>query len=251
MGDQAHLGLTAFLQSLESKLAGSEAVIIFTAHWESDVVTVSGASQPQLLFDYYGFPEETYTYAYPVSGAPGLAIDVMKALDVAGIRCRMDGQRGLDHGTFIPMMLMRPKADIPVLQVSLLTSLNPESHLEIGRALAPLLDRNVTFVGSGLSFHNVAAMFKRNRAHADDATAFDDWLNETLLDQGLSSLDKRERLINWSSAPGARYCHPREEHLLPLHVCFGAACERGWKTENVYREDLMGFRNSGFHWSRA
>jgi aromatic ring-opening dioxygenase catalytic subunit (LigB family) len=249
MGHDGHRNLIAMMRGLGDEVAGSSAVIVVTAHWEEPVVTVSGAAHPSMLFDYYNFPPETYEYDYPAPGAPDLAKDAQALLKAAGIESRINAERGFDHGTFVPMMLIRPEADIPVLQMSLLASLDPAAHIAVGEALAPLLDRNVTLIGSGLSFHNLNVLLRGQQLrNAEDAT-FDTWLNETLVDAGLAEPDREARLADWADAPCARLCHPREEHLLPLHVCYGAAAAAGYRAETVFREPLLGSMTSGFRWS--
>lgn len=249
MGEPNHREITALLQNLGSELDGSNAVVVATAHWEESVPHVSGGERPSLIFDYSGFPPETYQYEYPAPGAPELARAARDLLDAAGIKARIDMERGYDHGTFVPMMLMRPAADIPILQVSMLSSLDAKSHIDMGKALAPLLDQNVAFVGSGLTFHNMRSFMPGVTGTQNQDVAFDNWLNDTLVDPALSDAERTERMINWADAPGARFCHPREEHLLPLHVCFGAATAAGLSAENIHQHKMMGFVNSGFRWS--
>jgi len=228
-----------------------KAVAVVTAHWEEDAVTFSGGARSELIFDYYNFPPETYEYAYPAPGAPELAERARTLLEGAGIAARIDPARGYDHGTFVPMMLIRPEADLPILQISLLGSLDPAAHIAYGRALAPLLAEGVVLIGSGLSFHNLRALLRGEGIAPGADVAFDDWLNETVAGPELDATNRDARLSDWKSAPGARDCHPREEHLLPLHVCHGAAAEAGLMAANNFREDLMGYRTSGFRWSAA
>ncbi len=257
MGDAGHKGIIALMRGMDAVVSGSRAIVVITAHWEADVVQLSGAAEPPLLFDYYNFPPETYAYEYPAPGAPDLARQASKLLTGAGIDNSIDLERGFDHGTFVPMMLIRPAGDIPILQLSLLSSLDPADHIALGRALSPLLTQGVTIIGSGLSFHNLGALMGgQTEAGAgvgsdvgcEDET-FDTWLNETLVGSACSETDRSNRLIDWSTAPGARFCHPREEHLLPLHVCYGAASAAGLPCENTFRDSLMGFKTSGFCWS--
>ncbi len=248
MGHDGHRNLTAMMRGLGDEVAGSSAVIVVTAHWEEPVVTYSGAAHPPMLFDYYNFPPETYEYDYPAPGAPDLARDAQALLNVAGIKSAMNMERGFDHGTFVPMMLIHPDASIPVLQMSLLASLDPTDHIAVGKALAPLLDRNITLIGSGLSFHNLNVLLRGQALPDGKDRAFDDWLNATLTDSNLSEADRENRLACWADAPGARLCHPREEHLLPLHVCYGAASAAGYRAEVIFREPLLGSMTSGFRW---
>jgi aromatic ring-opening dioxygenase catalytic subunit (LigB family) len=166
----------------------------------------------------------------------------------------MDGHAivsGFDHGTFVPMMLIRPEADIPILQMSLMSSLDPEQHLAIGRGLAGMLNHDITLIGSGFSFHNIAALIGRSRIDREDgyalAKAFHDWIGEAVCGEGLGADQRAERLAAWAIAPGARFCHPREEHLLPLHVCLGAAQEAGIAATKIFSEPVKGYQTSGYH----
>lgn len=195
------------------------AILMVTAHWEETICSVQGAEKPGMLYDYYGFPDYTYELKYEAPGEPLLAERVRELLTGAGIQARIDPSRGFDHGTFVPLMVSYPKADIPVVQLSLLSDFNPSAHIAIGKALQPLREDGVLIIGSGSSYHNLGLFFSQRGNK--DAKLFDDWLTETV---SQNNTDRRnERLVNWERAPGARAAHPREEHLLPLHVCAGAA----------------------------
>lgn len=251
MDHDSQQGLITLLRGLERQIARSRAIVVITAHWEAEIVHFSGASQPPLLFDYYNFPPETYDYVYPAPGAPDLAREASALLAAAGIKSVIDPERGFDHGTFVPMMLVRPLADIPILQMSLLASLDPDAHMALGRALAPLLKQDVTIIGSGLSFHNLGALLRGQPMTGSEDDAFDSWLGDTLTSPKRDDVQRARNLSRWSEAPGARFCHPREEHLLPLHVCFGAASAAGLVCDNIFRDRLMGFMTSGFRWTTA
>jgi aromatic ring-opening dioxygenase catalytic subunit (LigB family) len=213
------VAMEAYLRSLPSMLPGRpDALLIISAHWEMPRPTVLAAAAPELLFDYSNFPPHTYRLTYPAPGAPELAARVRNLLREAGIESDEELERGYDHGVFIPLKVSFPEAEIPILQLSLQTGLDPARHIAIGKALASLRDQNVLIIGSGLSFHNLRAL---GDPGADKpAEAFDRWLTDTLC----GPVDQREaNLARWSLAPGARACHPREEHLLPLMVAAGAA----------------------------
>ena len=249
MGHPGHQNMIDMLRNLEPQVTDSRAIAVVTAHWEAEIVGLSGAQQPTMLFDYYSFPAETYAYDYPAPGTPDLAEKARDLLAGAGIKSGIDKERGFDHGTFVPMMLIRPAADIPILQISLLSSLDPQAHVAIGKALSPLLNQGVTIIGSGLSFHNLGVMLSGEPKSATEDEIFDDWLNDTLVGANQSEEQRATRLVHWNAAPGAQFCHPREEHLLPLHVCYGAAAAVGLVGENIYCEKLLGFMTSGFRWS--
>lgn len=243
MNDPAHAGLTASLQSMGDQLKGAKAILVISAHWEESAITVSAQTQPGMYYDYYNFPPQAYELQYPAPGAPDLALQVQAMLSQQGIDCRLDHERGYDHGTFIPLMLMAPAADIPVLQMSLRADLDPQAHIDLGKALAPLLDQGVVIMGSGLTFHSFPAMRNPDKTEAlPRSKVFDDWLNMTVLSNDEASM------AAWGNAPEGRFCHPREEHLLPLHVCFGAGQQAGFKASNFYQETLFGLINSGFIW---
>ncbi len=247
LGHEPHASLTEFLSTVSSQLIRPKAIVVITAHWESTLVQLSTATKPSMLFDYYGFPPESYRYAYSAAGHPDLAKRIIAALNNAGIDAKGDDKRGFDHGTFVPLMLMYPKADIPVIQMSLQASLNPNTHIKIGEQLAQFAKEGVLIVGSGLSFHNLRAQFAAidndNSSVTIESKTFDDWLYATMQ---LPTTEAHSRLANWEDAPYARFCHPREEHLLPLHVCFGVAKGLGKPLERVYNSSLMGSMVSGY-----
>ena len=246
LGELGHRQLTAFLKGVSPKLGKPSAILMVSAHWETAQATVTGAKNPALIFDYSGFPEESYRLQYPAPGSPDLATKVCDLLCEAGISAHIDPARGYDHGMFVPLTLMYPAADIPCVQLSLLNSLDPAAHIAMGIALRKLREQNVLVIGSGLSFHNLRAF-----SHSDAvsrAIEFDHWLVETCSSDALSADERASRLINWTAAPQARFSHPREEHLLPLHVCFGLAAESSSAAELVFNDDMMGVRVSGFLW---
>ncbi len=204
-----------FLASFQTLLpARPTAILVVTAHWEARVPTFSGGSKPALIYDYYGFPKETYAISYPAVGSPPLADKAADLLTRAGIEALVDPQYGWDHGVFIPLKVMFPQADIPVLAMSLQVGLDPDKHAAMGAALRPLRDEGVLIMGSGMSYHNL-----RQMGNGQAAAEFDRWLGEALVgDAG----QRRSRLARWAEAPSGRLSHPREEHLLPLMVASGA-----------------------------
>ncbi len=245
LGDPGHQAMVEFMTKLPSQLRKPDAILVISAHWEESVVTLLGASNPPLYYDYYGFPQEAYEITYPVHGHPALADRITAILEKDHIPNRIDTERGFDHGVFIPLKLMYPEADIPVLQISLLRGLDAAAHITLGAALHELMQENILIVGSGFSFHNQNAFFGRESGAADLANdAFQDWLIETCT-HSLSQEEREERLLGWEKAPAARYCHPREEHLLPLHVCAGMA-----KTpaKVVFDDQILGKRGVAFLW---
>ncbi len=216
------VAMREYLASLPTFLPGRpDALLVISAHWECELPTVLGAAAPGLLFDYFNFPPHTYELTYPAPGAPALGMRVRELLAAAGIESDADPRRDFDHGIFIPMKVSFPRADIPILQLSLQAGLDPAHHLAIGRALRPLRDENIAIIGSGLSFHNLRDL--GNPALNGPAAEFDQWLTHSLCES--PPLERAAALRRWAAAPHARACHPREEHLMPLMVAAGAAAE--------------------------
>jgi len=235
-------GLAAHLKGIETGLeTRPKAIVVVSGHWEAAVPTVQANAHPPLLFDYYGFPEHTYRLTYPAPGAPDLAQHIRDLLDDAGLASDEDTERGFDHGVFVPFLLAFPEADIPVVQLSLHTSLDASVHLAIGRAIAPLREDGVLIVGSGMSFHNNRALFATDPRISIAAAAFDEWLTHATT---AAPSERDEKLAAWDSAPFARFCHPREEHLLPLMVAAGAAGDD--TAVRDYSDRIMGKALSGF-----
>ncbi len=225
--------LAAYLRNLRSIAASAKALLVISAHWEAAVPTVQTSANPSILYDYYGFPPESYQIQWPAPGSPALAARVRALLGEADISSGDDPERGFDHGTFIPFKLTYPNAELPTIQLSLKKGLNPSEHLAIGRALAPLRDEGVFIVGSGLSFHNLRAF--RDPRMIPVSEAFDEWLAQAV---EAEAGERDRRLIGWEAAPHARLVHPREEHLLPLMVVAGAAGEDRGKVG--FRGRMMG-----------
>ncbi len=233
--EAAHTRLGESLRRLPQLVgARPRAVLMISAHWEAPEFAFMTNPRPPMLYDYNNFPEHTYRVVYPAPGAPELAEDAAALLRAAGIAVGLDPSRGFDHGTFVPMFVAYPEADVPILQLSLKLGLDPGAHLAAGRALAPLRDQGVLVLGSGASYHNVRALGAAGRA---PSAAFDAWLDETLVhgDRGRRSAALRA----WEAAPAARLAHPREEHLLPLMVAVGAA-EDEPATRIHHEDDFFG-----------
>ena len=231
-----------WLEGLESHVGmRPRALLVISAHWETIIPTVNAAPRHTLLFDYYGFPESTYRLTWPAPGSPELGARVRQLLTAAGVPCREETRRGLDHGVFIPLKLAFPAADIPVVQLSLREDMDPAAHMALGRALGPLREEGVLLIGSGMSYHNMQR-FRFEGGPADpDSVRFDTWLEETL---GLTGAGREARLGAWADAPAARAAHPREEHLLPLHVVAGAATDEPGVP--VFRDTVMASAQSAY-----
>ena len=248
LNDPGHAGLIDAYAQIRNKLKALEvkpsALLFISAHWEADEFTITAAPQPSLYYDYYGFPDAAYQVAYPVPGAVALANRIRDKLNDQDMSAHLDETRGLDHGVFVPGIMLFPEAEIPCLQLSLLKTLDPAAHLKLGQLLQELRQENVMIIGSGFSFHNMRAFFQPGtQAEVDLNLAFEGWLSETLLD--CNDAEREQRLLNWETAPGARFCHPREEHLLPIHVCAGAAYS---KASQQWRFTTLGREGSCYWW---
>lgn len=210
--------LARHLRSLVTALPSTpKAALVVSAHWEEPAATLMTSPTPPMLYDYTGYEQKAYELQWPAPGATFLVDRVTSLLSGAGFPTANDPSRGFDHGTFIPLMVAIPAADLPVLQISLLDTLDPTRHIELGRALAPLRDEGVLLLGSGNSYHNMRGF--GHPKSAEPSRRFDTWLVDAMSREP----SERERLlIDWENAPSARDCHPREEHLLPLHVMAGA-----------------------------
>jgi aromatic ring-opening dioxygenase catalytic subunit (LigB family) len=233
--------LAAYLRSVRDlPKTPPKALLVVSAHWEEAVPTVMAAEAPPMLYDYYGFPPESYTLTWPAPGQPALAQRVRHLLAEAGFETDADPERGFDHGTFVPLKLAYPDADVPTVQLSLKRGLDPAEHLAMGRALAPLRDEGVFIIGSGMTYHDLRAFFSPTAGPVSEA--FDAWLRETAV---LDASERDRRLERWSTAPAARQAHPREEHLIPLMVIAGAA---GADHARVgYVGQYMGITLSAYH----
>ena len=247
LGDPGHRELTAFLKELGQTLPAPRAILVISAHWEEDIATVSSAAAPSMIYDYNGFPPESYEFQYPAPGNPQLAQQVADLLSARNIPARLDDQRGFDHGTFVPLMLMYPAATVPVVQLSLVRSMDPLVQINLGEAVAALREQGVLILGSGMSFHNMRAFFSPHPDTPPRSESFDDWLSETLTED-LSRAERQARLIDWQTAPHGRFAHPREEHLLPLYVCFGATAPDNVPAQKVFSGTFYDTHIAGFVW---
>lgn len=213
--------LERYLRDLVTSLPEApRAVLVVSAHWEAPVPTLMTHPHPPMLYDYRGFAPEAYELQWPAPTATFLVDRVRALLEGAGFPVAEDARRGFDHGTFVPLMVALPEARLPILQVSLLHSMDSAAHIALGRALAPLRDEGVLLLGSGNSYHNLPGFGEA--ASTAPSRQFDDWLADAVM---CPPGERERRLVEWESAPAARLCHPREEHLLPLHVMAGAALD--------------------------
>ena len=234
-----------FLGGLGDGLPRPSAILVVSAHWETSAPMVSAADRNDTIHDFYGFPRQLYQLRYPAPGSPSVAARVSELLRASGLDCRIDRRGGLDHGAWVPLLLMYPHADIPVLQLSVQPHRGPRHHLELGRALAPLRQEGVLIIGSGSLTHDLSE-FRGHGANdpaPDWVNAFADWFHSTL------SAGQTEALLDYRrQAPFASKNHPSEEHLLPLYVALGAAgaCAHAERlhassTYSILRMDVYAF----------
>lgn len=223
-GSRASAGWAALAQ----RLPRPRAVVIASAHWETELPMVGASAQPETIHDFGGFPPDLFQIRYPALGAPQVAQRVVDLMKDAGLAASTNACRGLDHGAWVPLRHMYPQADVPVVQVALQPALGSMHHLRLGAALAPLADENVLVIGSGHMTHNlseVMQLLRQGSVQFGEETPAEPYVDafRAWIDRALRS-DSMEDLAAWQeSAPQAHRAHPSIEHLLPLLVARGAA----------------------------
>ncbi|ORC93070.1 protocatechuate 4,5-dioxygenase-like protein [Trypanosoma theileri] len=246
LGDAGHLSLVEALKKnrkyLESHFGLPKTIAVISAHYETPSLRVGGATQPKMLYDYYGFPSESYEIQYPAPGEPHLAKDIVDALKGEGISAEVDVKRPFDHGVFVPLMIMFPEAKIPVVSVSVVKGGDPEKHIKIGKALRSFRSRGILFLGSGATMHNFSNFNKQNAGKT-----FGDALTSVLCagENVMSTEERLEKMINVSKMNGFDEAQPRGalEHLMPLLTIVGTANgTRGEEVANVFT-DRVNVRN--------
>jgi 4,5-DOPA dioxygenase extradiol len=212
-----------FLRGLGRQLGEPSAILVASAHWETPEPAFNSVARNVTIHDFYGFPAELFAMRYEPPGAPEVAEKAAALLADAGLPSTIDRERGLDHGTWVPLSLMYPTASIPVLQVGIQPHLDPSHHVRLGRALAPLRGANVLIIGSGSFTHNLRRLQRDavDGPQPADVVAFADWFDGAIAEQ------RTDDLLHYRTrAHYAVQQHPTDEHLLPLYVAFGAAGER-------------------------
>lgn len=213
----------AALGAAAATLPRLRAILIVSAHWDTEIPTVGFADRPETVHDYWGFPRELYELRYPATGCREAAAEVRRHLEAAGFEVAADDARGLDHGAWIPLRLMFPDADVPVIPLSIQSRLGPRHHLAVGRALAPLAAQGILVLGSGNMTHNLRDFHEACMAGGGTPAyvrEFVDWMAAKMAAGDVPALLDYRR-----QAPNAARAHPTEEHLLPLFVAMGAAGE--------------------------
>jgi 4,5-DOPA dioxygenase extradiol len=230
-----------FLAQLGPKLPPPTAVVVVSAHYDTPITQVTAGDRPETIHDFGGFPDELYRLRYPAPGNPGLAREIVGQLEAAGVSAQLAPLRGLDHGAWIPLSLMLPRADVPVLQVSLNSRRSPQEHFALGRTLRSLRDVGTLVLGSGGATHNLA-LYAHARGRDDDSTppewveAFNEWT------AGAIAARRYDDLFSYAErAPFAAQNHPTAEHYLPLFVTLGAAHddEHGVRIHSSYDRGLL------------
>lgn len=208
-----------FLRELSQQFPQPEAIVVFTAHWESPVTSLTYTDEPyETIYDFAGFSEELYRIVYPAKGSKKIAERIRECLGQSGISVLLDPGRGLDHGVWVLLNLMYPKADIPVIAASVYPFLSPGEQYQIGKALSALREENILVIGSGGTSHNLRLLQWGQTEPADWTLAFDDWLLDVVNRWDLTALFDYE-----NRAPHARLAVPRNEHFVPLFIAMGAA----------------------------
>ncbi|GMG99873.1 hypothetical protein Nepgr_001713 [Nepenthes gracilis] len=213
-----------FLQSWGEKIFTQRptSILVISGHWETDEPAVNAVHFCDTIYDFYGFPKPMYQLKYPAPGAPDLAKRVKQLLKASGFETvHEDTKRGLDHGAWVPLMLMYPEADIPVCQLSVQTHRDGTYHYEMGRALSPLKEEGILVIGSGSATHNLKAPRHEDGKMVPWAEEFDKWLEEALLSGRYEDVNHYEE-----KAPHAKLAHPWPDHFYPLHVAIGAAGDK-------------------------
>ncbi|MFD2444407.1 DODA-type extradiol aromatic ring-opening family dioxygenase [Bacillus sp. CGMCC 1.16607] len=209
---------TRFLENF-GKTLQPKAIVLFTAHWESEVLTISSSDEPyETIYDFYGFPDELYQMKYPAKGDSKLANRIEERLTSKGIPVKKDYSRGLDHGSWTLLKRLFPQADIPVVQISVNPFLHPEKQFQIGEALRGLGKEDILIIGSGVTVHNLRIIKWGQTTPEEWAVRFDDWLIERIEKEDYESLFEYEKL-----APNAQMAVPRPEHFVPLYIAMGSA----------------------------
>lgn len=259
LGDPEHAAITSSLQKRIPKILGLKtpsaprAIVLVTAHWTTDNPTVSNGTAHDLLYDYGGFPPETYKLKYPAPGQPDVASQVAAAFTEQGLEPVLDPRRKWDHGVFVPMLLVNPDADVPIVQVSVLEDEDPERHIKMGKALATLRKSNVAIVGSGFAslhhfglFRQLSSSGEAGRANIKSQISgpWNDALTKAVQDSAENSWDG---LKGWRSLKNANQMHPvgGGEHFMPLLVCAGAGA--GDQVKH-YKDQFLGQDIYTYYW---
>lgn len=236
--DTVYRDLEASLLRVRDEIGDNpRAILMVSGHWEeAEGFALMSSARPPMLYDYRGFPDHTYTVEYKAPGAPELAEEIRASLAAKNHPVWLDGDRGYDHGVFTIAVCMYPEANVPILQLSIRSDYDAQTHLQLGRDLAHLRQQGIVIIGSGLSYHNLRNFRNQDAARVESAD-FDMWLHTALT--GQDPLRRTADIVNWELAPSARKAHPEEDHLIPLMVALGAA-ESETATRIYHQDDFFG-----------
>ncbi|CZT50724.1 uncharacterized protein RSE6_11764 [Rhynchosporium secalis] len=256
LGDPGHAELIMSMSTKVPKILNlgtrqaPRAIVLVTAHWSETQPTISNGKTHKLYYDYGGFPAEAYRLKYPAPGSPKVAEEVFNVLKGAGFQPKLDGERGWDHGVFIPLLLINPKADIPVIQLSVMNSASPKQHFEMGKALAQLRDSNIAILGSGMpTMHNLRAMFSAQGNESNYRKRIQKWSDMLTKTTKIVDVEERSKTFEgYREWEGSREAHPigGEEHFLPLVVCAGAG---GEGEAGAFGDEMVGFKQFTYYWN--
>ncbi len=237
---------TRFLNSLSRRMPRPKAILMVTAHWETSRIQVSAAEQPGMIYDFAGFPEAMYRMEYRAPGSPVIADEIINLLKTAGFTdAGTNSERGFDHGTWVPLKLIFPNADIPVVQIPVQPHAGASHHHKIGKALRSLRDQGILIIGSGGATHNLREFgrYLPGSTPAEHVVKFDQWLFNSLIN------DDETALLDYvNQAPDALRNHPTPEHLLPLFVPFGARHENETAQRIFHRIDYGMLSMAAYGW---
>ncbi|EGC36006.1 hypothetical protein DICPUDRAFT_78298 [Dictyostelium purpureum] len=199
-----------------------KAILVISAHWEENDFTIQTTKDPKVIYDFYNFPDEMYKFEYPAKTCPQLINRVIELFKDADIELKRDCKRGYDHGAWTVNKLIYPEADVPMVQISLKSNLNPTEHYQIGKALKPLVDEGYLVMGSGGTVHNLEAS-KDLSNHHDRAWAidFEEWVHNTLTTK--TGKEREDEFLKFESLPNSNKAHPTYDHFIPLFVILGCA----------------------------
>jgi len=211
------------LTKVGERLPRPKAILVISAHWLTHQPTLSSSKAPETIHDFGGFPRALYSLQYPAPGSPELAAQVQAMLKNIGLEAKLDEQRGLDHGAWVPLRYLYPQADIPVVQLSLNPSVPPKLQFALGQFLQSLSAEGVLILASGSFTHNLGELYWDQPEESPEAgdpyvDQFRDWMIDKIEKHDVEAINDYRKL-----APHARRAHPTDEHLLPLFVALGAA----------------------------
>lgn len=216
---------TKFLSEL-GKRFNPKAIAIFSAHWESDVLSLTYTDDVlDTVYDYYGFPKSMYEVKYPAKGSTAIANLLEDRFKECGIKTQREHERGLDHGSWVALKHMYPMADIPIVQLSINPFLSVEEQYNIGKCLRDLGREDIMIIGSGTTVHNLRWIFPDAKETKPEAKAFDEWLIDNIQKRDINSLNNYKEL-----APHANLAVPRPEHFVPLFIAMGSGDENNIPT---------------------